>query len=1275
MIEYGRGLAAILKDLESPLEDARLAALQELGRYPSLAALRGIRQIAAGDTSPTLRMEARRLLAAYSERLFRDLPGAPDAQAVTFERLESMLADPEPGVRAKLARHLATLLEPRVPAMLEGLLARETDPFVVCSLLQSLAAAWGLRAQARLEQYLSHPDPRVRATAIEALVATGTPDLPQELIPLLQDPHDRVRVAAARALHAQERESVLASLDEMLASRQDLTLRSALYLLRYWEDEVSLPRLREALRAAVGEARRMALGSLQFRAGQGSAAARELFDDCGETPPPAGVFAGDAAEVLFPVESPLEERLASPSAETRVAAIREVVRLGRADLLPRLLDSLTSPQHPGVLATLVSAAGRLGAAADAPALVPFLSADEPRLRANAIEAIGLLDARTHAAALSPALSDSHNRVRANAVLALAGVAGQDVMPTLRAMAESPQLRMRVSAVYVAAVLATPASVSVLTTLHGGDDAEVRRRARAALETLAPVMSEAACALATVERSAAAAPVEVSEETLQRLLFNLEHDSAQVRLGTLRELASIPDRRLLAGLGPLLRDADSMVRQAALETARGLLRQLAPMSEPAAKALSALEDSLAGEVEDAQGALAGTLELAAQTGARPVAQTLSRLLPAETRPAVRASMLSALALVGDAESVLLFRACLRDPDPRVRANAVSAIELAGGEADQAAAVVCLADPDPRVRAAAIRVSMRVSKEEFLSHLRAMISAPAVAERAAALHVLRTMRFGKRLELLKSFFVGETDPRLYEAAARALAVEQGPEHRKELERLLLRLEDGAKRQCLSEILGLSSEHPAALTALPTPGQPSVTELRQLQEEGLLTAEAVRKALATSKDSLTIVTLLKAAAELRMPDALALTQPFTYSRDRRVRLAATGVLGRLDDPPARACLRELVKDRDPEVSLRAVHSLRMRAPESAFQAVCSLLELNQTWAVKRGLELLEKIGDPAALPFVLLLLERGTHPSYVEPAAAIVLAAGRNEETLRLLAGIYRRVPPNSRVFVQELAFTLGRSLGQPQVALAGLFPPAPGEPEVQSEPLPAGPPPGHVRFSYSTLAAAGILYAFAILALIAWLLPESEPAGRPPSPAVPPVAAPAVLPGLSPVSRPATRPPDATIAFPEAERLIARDFERLGVKSPHLLRALALDRADRAWQSDIERAEAAMTHKDHDTAVSVLTTTLATLDPDHLAARIEVLRVLELATRLAGYPGQARQWASWQASSQKRFLDLVTEAARQGGVPAPKVQAALSRYAERRSLRESGLAFSELFGGGY
>ncbi len=115
------------------------------------------------------------------------------------------------------------------------------------------------------------------------------------------------------------------------------------------------------------------------------------------------------------------------------------------------------------------------------------------------------------------------------------------------------------------------------------------------------------------------------------------------------------------------------------------------------------------------------------------------------------------------------------------------------------------------------------------------------------------------------------------------------------------------------GPADENPAF-----PPGSGTVASVVRLKQLGLLTPYPLRQALSTTKDSLTAVTLLKAAPELRLPDAFDLAQPFTRSRDRRVRLAATGVLGPLDKPRALPALRELVKDRDAEVSLRAVHSL---------------------------------------------------------------------------------------------------------------------------------------------------------------------------------------------------------------------------------------------------------------------------------------------------------------------------------------------------------------------
>jgi HEAT repeat protein len=110
-----------------------------------------------------------------------------------------LLADHDPEVRLTAARALGRIWEPAaVPDLLESLHGpRTVPPGVVIRALVSL----GPEAQGRVAAGLEHPDPLVRAVAIEVLGATGAVSRTSEIVRALrEDPHTEVRIKAARAL-------------------------------------------------------------------------------------------------------------------------------------------------------------------------------------------------------------------------------------------------------------------------------------------------------------------------------------------------------------------------------------------------------------------------------------------------------------------------------------------------------------------------------------------------------------------------------------------------------------------------------------------------------------------------------------------------------------------------------------------------------------------------------------------------------------------------------------------------------------------------------------------------------------------------------------------------------------------------------------------------------------------------------------------------------------------------------------------------------------------
>jgi HEAT repeat protein len=1338
-------LSAILKELDSPLETVRLDALKKLAGFPSLGFLRALRRAAGTDPSAIVRAEASRILAEARERLAHGAGGvAPGGSATgTTERCRALLAAPDPTVRAKVVASLAMSFDPGVPGLLRDAMAHETDPFVLVTLLHALAATGGRDAAQEIVPWLAHADPRVRETAVEALEASGDPEALRRVLKLLEDPHHRVRAAVARAMKAHEPEAVLRTLDGMLGGADEMSVRAALYVLRYFEETIAVPRIREKLSSRAPEGvRAMARDSLAILAQKGSRRAiavlgrlasaspsRSPSSSPSPSPAPSVPAAGLSDAGSSPVAGPLDERLAADAPDARLEALREVVRLGRRDLVPALRQRFAAERDLKVVSALVAALGRLGSASDAGLVEPFLKSDEPRVRANAVEALGWLAGASAAPRLIPLLSDRSNRVCANAIVALARagaggagepgglalVEGVDVLAALRMMAAHSDPRFAHSAIWAAATIATPASVRVLAGLLRSPDAEVSRRARAALGELAKVMVEAADALrdeggpaagAGPDAVAAAHPAEAGDAAaVERLLFDLRHDSAEVRLASMQKIARMKDPRLVAAVSALLRDEDANVRRIARETVRSMVLAAEPARPPGASgpgdpaALAAAEAELAAAGDRAKAEIARALETAIRCGAAPVAQALAARLPLEDDTFLRAQMLSALALLGDASVVPLIQAFVRDPDPRVRANAVDALDLVGVGQDLKSAVACLADPDPRVRAAAISASLSIYREPFLTHLREMLASADVAERSAGLYALLAVNLPERPALISDYFRSEVQPRLYESAADALVREMVPAGLSELRAIAAGLPDSPKRAYLEKRLRQVEEGFGLPEAAGTPPADfgSLGVLLDRRREGKLTPELIRSSLARETDPIAIIFLLDQAAEQKLPDQLELAQPFIHSRDRRIRLAATEVLGKLDDPEAAECIASMVRDRDAEVAQRAAELLERKSPESALAGVRALLDTGEAWAIRRGLDLIERRGPEVGLPLALSVLEQEPQPAIVEPLMRLLVAWG-TPSVLDRIADMYGAAGAAARPLLAQVGSALGERLGLAAPATAARFSPGavrepePGRsPAVPSRvpvrtrapatgagsraPLPRAPisPPPAIDLDarqLKTAAALGLLLSVCALAAF-WPSrgPGRDPRGAgllAPSASAPPAMV--VLPEAPrgdtstlrflPIAFPAPAP--AEVQEPTLDSVkerLALVLAPKGIRSAALIHMMALDRVRLGYRAEILKALEAADQGRFLPAIQILQAAYEKLEEEHVAGRVAVLKAMEQVAR-AGQRWDVVKWCRDQfATLRTKILETCLAAAREGSIPEEKVRAMMARLDQR------------------
>ncbi len=336
--------------------------------------------------------------------------------------LHLLWEDPRPEVQAPALKLLG--MQPEREQFLPELLRLRKhlrSPRAVSALVSVLGCV-GRELPFRLfKPFLAHPDARVRANTLEALLDRLHPRLTEVFAVMVNDPSPRVRALAALALWRLGR-PVLTSL---LAESED-------------------PAARLALAHAAG------------RVGQDANLADALF-----------AIAGD--EALTP-----ELRRAAASALGTVASRRDISRLigvaykagvldvrrglvasaasldaeGTAAYLTQVLERLGATTRHRQLASTLSLIGVLHVQPQPSVLEPYLAHPDSRVAANATETLG-----AHAAddsvsrSLSRSLSHPASRVSANAAVALWRHGCVEAFSRLRVLAGDAAAGARASAAW------------------------------------------------------------------------------------------------------------------------------------------------------------------------------------------------------------------------------------------------------------------------------------------------------------------------------------------------------------------------------------------------------------------------------------------------------------------------------------------------------------------------------------------------------------------------------------------------------------------------------------------------------------------------------------------------------------------------------------------------------------------------------------------------------------------------------------------------------------
>jgi cyclophilin family peptidyl-prolyl cis-trans isomerase/HEAT repeat protein len=406
-------------------------------------------------------------------------------------------------------------------------------------------------------------------------------------------------------------------------------------------------------------------------------------------------------------------------------------RASSAELLAFLADS-----DAVVRARTALALGRIGRAADVPALTPLLQDPEAVVRRNAAFALGEIEDSTAAVPLARMLvagKEPDATVRALAVEGLGKLRREP--EACRVCLSDPSPEVRMAAILAAWQIPVPGVLAEVLRLSESDEAEIRWRAAYCIMRLAGAPASGKTAIPSAGPLAEADRGRVGER-LRRLLSDSD---LRVRQQAARGLSTFADSATTRALLGLFRDPDWRVR---VESIRALA---APHTRQVG--LSLLEPHLTDPNQN-----------------------------------VRITLIEALAYLGTDEEVLpRLRSLARDPEPRIRqvaygstlarygakgkplpADAVAAVEAATGEvlaaedwtlrvlaADGAAllppekarpVLQTMIRDEPRVAKAAVEPLLRQKARDGTGDLLARLQPELKALAEAQDPVLRTMAIG-------------------------------------------------------------------------------------------------------------------------------------------------------------------------------------------------------------------------------------------------------------------------------------------------------------------------------------------------------------------------------------------------------------------------------------------------------------------------------------------------------------------------------------------------------
>lgn len=401
-----------------------------------------------------------------------------------FYELARNLSHPLRDVRISAVAAISKIANRRCTNTLLDKLELEKDAVIKASILRILGDIGTENLISELGKYLSHPEPRIRANAIESFSRIRVPDkrsLVKYLEPLIHDENNRVSSTALKELIALGEAGYLPFLKLFLKGTDPLRKASAIWVvgelrlkelledviyalysenyqvhniahkvLGQFSDEV-IPVLFDNL--SMGDSLVKVYTFLFFARYLKQVTEQQKLQLLSLLEKEESYIASFILKILFQLGTEEGFTLLNMHLQSADSSLRKVsveglqYYLHRPDLFPVLVRAARVEEDPRLLGLLIHYFGRFPEDRSIEVLKEFLKHEDKRVRANVVEVLGKIGDERVSQLLLPFLEDSNNRVLANAAIALFRLGEKRVLQKLRESMSSKDESLRVSASY------------------------------------------------------------------------------------------------------------------------------------------------------------------------------------------------------------------------------------------------------------------------------------------------------------------------------------------------------------------------------------------------------------------------------------------------------------------------------------------------------------------------------------------------------------------------------------------------------------------------------------------------------------------------------------------------------------------------------------------------------------------------------------------------------------------------------------------------------------